>query len=47
MVQCFLKHKTTEKFYVQLRSAISGDETVLGDAASDRELFLTESWSIM
>ena len=46
MVQCFLKDKRNGKHYVQLRTVVRGQETVLGDAASTHELFLENRWII-
>ena len=47
MIQCFLKDKRNGKHYVQLRTVLTGQATVLGDAASTHELFLENRWIIM
>lgn len=46
-IQCFLKSRTTKKEYVQLQGIVRGEETVLGDAAAENELFLEDHWAIV
>lgn len=46
LIQCFLKKKSTDEIYVQLRHIMKGEDTVLGDAASKNEFFLEEEWTI-